>query len=240
MLNFGRTTYIYNMNKIATKDQFSAYQSLFDYLNDKLFNKELEDVLLNLGRRTKRTAGTFYHFRWQYDNEEKRHEISISPFIISEGKSSTIQTLTHEMCHLWQYQYGKHSKNGYHNKQWAKKMISLGLMPSDTGKEGGKMLGYSMSDYLIEGGLLDMVIKNMPDELWLPLTCLDAVQTVNLESLPEEVQLEIMEQEKRRIMKQKVVYKCPECNLKIWGKRDLSLRCNTCDTDLICTDSTAE
>ena len=135
------------MDKEPTKEQFLTYQKLFDFLNKSLFDSDLQNVLLNLSRgRSKRVAGTFYPFKWQYENNEQRHEISISPFITSLSKEQIIQTLVHEMSHLWQELKGKPSKNGYHNKEWSKKMESLGLIPSSKGKEGGKKTGYRMSD----------------------------------------------------------------------------------------------
>ena len=41
----------------------------------------------------------------------------------------TCSTLVHEMCHLWQAHFGKQRKPGYHDKQWAAKMLEIGLMP---------------------------------------------------------------------------------------------------------------
>jgi hypothetical protein len=32
-------------------------------------------------------------------------------------------------------------RRNYHNKEWAAKMIALGLMPSSTGMVGGKITG---------------------------------------------------------------------------------------------------
>ncbi len=56
------------------------------------------------------------------------------------------------MCHLWQHHFGTPSRTGYHNKEWAAKMREVGLIPSDTGKPGGKDTGQKVSDYLEEGG----------------------------------------------------------------------------------------
>ena len=37
------------------------------------------------------------------------------------------------MTHHWQQCFGSPSRNGYHNMQWARKMVEVGLMPSATG-----------------------------------------------------------------------------------------------------------
>ena len=58
-------------------------------------------------------------------------------------------TLVHEMCHLWQEDFGKPSRGGYHNRQWADKMIQVGLMPTDTGEPGGQLTGQRVTHYII-------------------------------------------------------------------------------------------
>lgn len=74
--------------------------------------------------------------------------------------------MVHEMVHLWQFQYGNPSQKAYHNKEWADKMESIGLMPSNTGRVGGKRTGQKMDDYPIKGGLfLKVAEKIMMDNL---------------------------------------------------------------------------
>lgn len=46
-----------------------------------------------------------------------------------------MQTIVHEMVHLWQYEFGKPSHRTYHNKEADK--MAIGLMPSNTDL-GGK------------------------------------------------------------------------------------------------------
>lgn len=72
-----------------------------------------------------------------------------------------LQTMAHEMCHLWQEHFGKSSRRTYHNQEWGNKMISFGLMPSNTGKERGKKTGQQMSDYPITDGIFLEVAKNL-------------------------------------------------------------------------------
>jgi len=55
------------------------------------------------------------------------------------------------MCHLEQHHFGKPS-GAYHNKEWAKMMHAVGLMPSNTGKPGGKQTGQTVSHYIVTGG----------------------------------------------------------------------------------------
>ena len=56
------------------------------------------------------------------------------------------------MVHLWQHHFGKPGRRGYHNKQWAAKMHEVGLIPSRTGKPGGKQTGQAVTHYIDENG----------------------------------------------------------------------------------------
>ncbi|HIE17406.1 MAG TPA: hypothetical protein EYP71_04350, partial [Dehalococcoidia bacterium] len=83
-------------------------------------------------------------------------EIALNPTHFKERTmAQTLSTLVHEMCHLWQHHFGKPPRGNYHNKQWATKMLSCGLIPSDTGREGGKQTGQNMTHYIEDGGVFD-------------------------------------------------------------------------------------
>lgn len=64
----------------------------------------------------------------------------------------TMQTMVHEMCHLWQHHFGTPGRGRYHNEEWAARMEAVGLMPSSTGQPGGKRTGDMMADYALSGG----------------------------------------------------------------------------------------
>jgi hypothetical protein len=67
------------------------------------------------------------------------------------------------MCHLWQYRLGKPARKSYHDRQWADRMESIGLMPSSTGKPGGARTGQHMADYPLEGGKFLEVASKLID-----------------------------------------------------------------------------
>lgn len=224
-----------------TKEQFYAFQGLFDYFNKNLFDGQLPDVILNFSRKNQ-TAGFFAPARWQRITGEDKHEISINPFSLSQGKEYVIQTLVHEMCHLWQQEFGEPSRSGYHNKEWATKMEACGLVPSSTGKVGGKKTGQHMADYLAPDGKLEKLIQAMPDSIWLPFK---AIETMDVEDLKEmlkeaeesgndqevkEIQ-ELLEEVESKKKKNKTKYSCPGCSVNIWGKPDLNVRCGYCDEE---------
>lgn len=135
-----------------TEQLYSSMEFLYNHFNKELYDNKLPKVLFT-NQRQKGVMGYFSNNRWAGANGDHCHEIAINPVYV--GKASLIelmQTLVHEMAHCWQYTYGKPSSKGYHNKQWADKMIQIGLMPSETGKPGGATTGFSMGDYPIPKG----------------------------------------------------------------------------------------
>jgi predicted SprT family Zn-dependent metalloprotease len=196
-------------NKTPTQLQFAAYQGLFNYFNKELFSEQLPNVLLNFSRKAK-TLGFFAPKRWERA-EVAVHEISLNPVYFKTMPFKDIaSTLVHEMAHLWQQDFGKPSKGGYHNEEWAKKMDTLGLPPSSTGKPGGKRVGHRMSNYIADDGPFAKAFEAMPAELALPFAC-------------------HAEPAGKRAKANKVKYICPGCQVKVWGKAGLTVRCGDCD-----------
>lgn len=204
-----------------TKEQYSALQALFDYFNKHLFDNQLDYVVFNFARK-KNMAGYFAPDHWQETDKaigekqgRKAHEIALNPDILQREPIYYCQTLVHEQCHLWQHTLGKNKPaKAYHNKEWAAKMEEVGLMPSDTGRPGGKKTGMRMSDYVIEGGKFERKFKQLPEYMLLPLTGV------------------IYGQKKKDKPKDKVKYTCPSCEINAWGKPELALLCGDCETPL--------
>ena len=69
--------------------------------------------------------------------------------------------MIHEQCHVWQYHFGTPSRRSYHDREWASKMESLGLIPSSTGFPGGNKTGQKMDDYLLAGGHAHLAIESL-------------------------------------------------------------------------------
>jgi hypothetical protein len=72
-----------------------------------------------------------------------------------------LRTIVHELVHQWQERFGKPTRRCYHDRQFAEKMESIGLMPSDTGMPGGKKTGQKMGDYMIRGGRFETVTREL-------------------------------------------------------------------------------
>lgn len=209
----------YNMK--PTKEQFIAYQKMYDYFNDNLFGSLLPGVMLNFSREGRNTAGFVAPIKW-IQGKNFIHELSITPTILSKSRKYVIQTLVHEMCHIWQIEFGSPSRLGYHNKEWADKMESLGLMPSNTGKQGGKRTGQKMSDYLIEGGKTNYYFKKMPENYWFPITESDPNKRIMMLTGNDNIKINPIQK------KRKKKYTCPRCNSNVWGKPNMTIICGCC------------
>ena len=89
-------------------------------------------------------------------------EIAMNPaYFAVRSIRQSLSTLAHEMVHQWQYHHGKPGRRGYHNLEWADKMESVGLMPSDTGLPGGKRTGEQMTHYIVDGGPFDLACAEL-------------------------------------------------------------------------------
>ena len=198
-----------------TSCQYGNLQRAYTYFNEQLFKSELGDCLLTLRSHGKNTLGLFHAEQWTVPDEDtKCHEIALSPAWLRRPLKDVFSTLVHEMAHLWQQDFGKPSRNGYHNREWGNKMKEVGLYPSNTGEPDGKEVGQRMTHYIVEGGPFDVVFDNMPDAIKLPW-----------------VGVEPTEKEKKKVTL-KVKYACPGCETVAWGKPDLNLTCGDCEEPL--------
>ncbi|MEE8058194.1 MAG: SprT-like domain-containing protein [Pseudomonadales bacterium] len=134
-----------------TDQLYRAIGDAFDYFNKELFTGSLPKVIFTVQRK-KGVLGYFAPDRWGSKEGKSCHEIALNPAYLAQSRTVEIfQTLVHEMVHCWQFCQGSPGRIGYHNKEWAYKMIEVGLMPS-SGSPGGAITGQSMSDYILEDG----------------------------------------------------------------------------------------
>jgi predicted SprT family Zn-dependent metalloprotease len=137
---------------LPTREAYSELQQAYDFFNEELFEGQLPSCLITL-QREKSTFGYFSAKRFGSIQGGYTDEIAMNPtYFAAVPLLETMQTLAHEMCHLWQHHFGKPGRVRYHNDEWANKMESIGLMPSSTGQPGGRRTGDRMADYAIEGG----------------------------------------------------------------------------------------
>ncbi|MGH1472501.1 MAG: SprT-like domain-containing protein [Cellvibrionaceae bacterium] len=133
-------------------EAYKLFENAYAFFNERLFSNTLPPCIITFQRQA-RLMGYVAFKRWVNIEGKTIDELAINPAYFANYSITTIlQTLCHEMVHIWQEYHGKPSRPGYHNSEWAEKMKQIGLMPSSTGKPGGSAVGNTMSDYVIEGG----------------------------------------------------------------------------------------
>jgi len=223
-----------------TKEFYALFDFMHEYFNRELFGNALKSVMITVTR--KNSMGYYSPERWIKETKISSDEIAINPTYFNQFPLIEIlQTMVHEMCHQWQQHYGKPSVN-YHNKEFANKMTSIGLMPSDTGKEGGAKTGPTMADYPIESGLFIKAANKFTKEDKFKLLWFDRISSItnnterndlynDLNLAPELLQISNNSTAaaiKPKPSKSKEKYICPACNINIWGKEDLNIICGDC------------
>ena len=136
-----------------TPIEYCGLQQAYDHFNFELLDGKLPDVMITLQRHA-HSAGYFSpdRFSGRADNFVK-HELNLNPDGFPDRSDEQIcSTLAHEMVHVWQEVFGKPSKGGYHNRQWAEQMKAIGLQPSASGLLGGKETGPQVSHYILADG----------------------------------------------------------------------------------------
>lgn len=137
----------------ATTIEHAAFDVAYKFFNMGLFGTQLPDCLITLQRKGQ-ARGYFHRSRFgSRDGSNVTDEIALNPAeFANRSDEEVLSTLAHEMVHCWQAQYGNPSRSGYHNREWADKMLEIGLIPSATGKTGGAQVGQRMTHYIVEHG----------------------------------------------------------------------------------------
>lgn len=243
------------MNNLSpTKEFYNLFVHIYEHYNKTLFDGILNNPMIIVTRKSS-VAGYYSPRRWtDFSKTELVDEIAINPEIFSKNPINEIcQTIVHEMCHQWQHNFGKPSRSGYHNKEWADKMEEIGLMPSTTGDVGGNKTGQNMSDYILTGGLFESSTKNLISEDIFKKLYFDtnnsskqfnneqefSVSEVNLNSLSvkiSDVNVEeassfgsnLIQLAEKKTDKNKIKYTCYTCDINLWGKPGLKIICGEC------------
>ena len=237
-----------------SNETYPPLQLAYDVFNRELFADSLPAVMLTLQRQAN-TCGYLSPNRFANRTGAIVHELAMNPewFAISP-LLEILQTLVHEMVHVWQYTSGKPGRGRFHNVEWGNKMESIGLMPSDTGQPGGKRTGDHMGDYAIEGGRFLKVVQQLLDEHNFAIAWYDRfpptrppaasapliVATINgvpmsaaATQIPADHGVATVERPSKpvRNSSNRVKYHCAGCKTNVWGKPGLSINCNGCNME---------
>lgn len=237
-----------------THQTYTELQQAYDHFNKALFDGQLPACLITL-QREKRTYGYFSAKRFSNADGELTDEIAMNPvYFAVVPLLELMQTLVHEMTHLWQHSFGKPGRGRYHNEEWAGKMEAIGLMPSSTGKPGGRRTGDHMGDFAVDGGLFmtacaDLLTQSFHiswyDRFPRAVHVLSGMSSMALQadaafgggSVPAqsivgmaeliETALDAEQEAQAPNKTNRVRYVCP-CANKVWGKPGLRVICGAC------------
>jgi len=110
-----------------TRDEYAGFDGAYEWFNKQLFDSQLPSCLITLQRKA-HSHGYFANDRFGHrtDAEDRTDELALNPdTFVGRSDKDILSTLVHEMCHGWQQHFGKPSRTGYHNRQWAAKMIEV-------------------------------------------------------------------------------------------------------------------
>ncbi len=203
--------------------------------------------------------GFFYPERFSNRQTAICNEIALNPaYFLDRGCKDVMSTLVHEMVHAWQHHFGKAGRRGYHNKQWAAKMVQVGLLPTSTGIAGGKQTGQRVSHLVMHDGEFDRAYEALMQSdfnlSWFDLLpSLDLLNHLVLGAETPEEQLSILMDYYEdlgidsslakevlieglkcsgKTLGTRVRYQCPSCEINVWGKPLLNIVCGDCDCGL--------
>lgn len=211
-------------SKSPTATTYEGLELAYQFFNDRCFSGQLPDCLITLQRK-RRAYGYFWAKKFiERSGENHTDEIALNPSLfLEQSVEEILQTLLHEMCHLWQFHFGKTSRAGYHNRQWADKMLEVGLIPSSTGKPGGRQVGQRMGDYVDPEGQFPALCKELLD-LGFELPYVERQS-------PKKSALALQKRQS------KTKYTCPGCGVNAWAKQDVRLACGDCVVPLVSTSN---
>lgn len=212
--------------KKPTDDLFHHFQLAYDYLNLSLFSDRLPDCILSFATHG-RSKGYFTAGRWTTcDQQISAHEISLNPVLLDASTEEIMVWLARLMTHVWQQEYGDFPPNnkGYYNREFTLKLSAIGIEASVDGTPDGKRTGFKMLHWLEASSKFHTVLKDMPERYFFPWKG--------------------EQPERSTKQRNKQIYACSNCNLRVETPSYAHLTCNTqaCDQvmELISEESTDE
>jgi predicted SprT family Zn-dependent metalloprotease len=239
-----------------TEQAYEELQRAYDWFNQRLFEATLPQCLITL-QRHKRTMGYFCHERFVDIQGQRTDEIAMNPeYFAVQSAEAVLSTLVHEMVHLWQQHFGKPGRGQYHNGEWAKRMLRVGLVPSHTGQPGGKQTGDQMDHYIEPDGAFSVCCSDLLATdfriSWydrFPPRILDLTQAHCLPvhgdgenanaslaakgSVPALTGLASSMVVRATDGSNRTKYVCFECGAQAWGKPRLKLICGDCQVSML-------
>jgi predicted SprT family Zn-dependent metalloprotease len=225
-----------------TKQLYDTLNRAYAHYNTHLFQDKLPHCVITLSNKGRRSYG--YYVRGKFannkDNTQLSDEICLNPVHFeTKDFQETMQTLVHEMVHLWQFNHGKPPSRAYHDKEFAAKMFEVGLQPTSDGTPTGATTGPHMLDICIPDGLFDVATKALAAD-GLALDWYDRTYSVlgaspAAKPKPGSATASEEAEESAKPLKKpssKIKYSCPDGHINAWAKPNAKLVCGECSQQL--------
>ncbi|MGE0279587.1 MAG: hypothetical protein AB7P20_03090 [Rhizobiaceae bacterium] len=225
--------------RMPTAEAYGQLQQIGAVFNERHFGGMLPNVMFTFTRQA-HVAGYFCADAFRDRGGAVAHEIALNLSCCDpDDDRAAFRTIAHEFTHLWRHLFGRRNRKGgfgapgYHDFVWAEKMIEIGLMPSSTGRPGGKRTGFRMSDYLIECGPLDLTCRELAIS-GFKLNWGDGLTGFSAAPAPDETDGEEDDRRKsgarRRPSRRR--FECAGCEMLAWARPAAALGCLTCNLPL--------
>ena len=197
--------------------------------------KEFPKIVMAINNRVSSCVVAFVQADALYDKStaEKIQYMGINPYYLDRTVGEVMATLCHELCHIYENAYIHIARNGYHDKQWASLMKDCGLEPKYLNKSKT-----AVSHTVIEGGEFDKFISEFVEEHGADFFTICSYSKVLDTKVRKELGLSDEDEEDKpdnadkplkKYNRNKVKYTCPNCDTKVWGKKDLYIICGNCN-----------
>ncbi len=201
-----------NQNNIIGKALDELYR-VFDILNKSYYSNKLPIPVITI-QKAKREGNTGWcSTRKVWENKitgEARFETNICPEYLNRESHEIIETLQHEMVHLFYSFVDVNDCSGsVHNKKFKDLAEKVGLIV-----EKSKKYGYGHTTCSPE---FEEFIK---EEIKLYMTAFEYFRT-----LPKK---EAKPPKEKKTFK----YTCPQCNSEVKGKKDKNVKCGDCEVTM--------
>lgn len=207
-----------------TTQTYTSLTAAYECFNRELFSGDRPPCLITM-QRHKGALGFFSGERFANTSDPKEitDEIALNPVHFATRKPvEVLSTLVHEMVHLWQHHFGERPRKGYHDRQWAGKMLEVGLIPTETGDMGGRQTGQHVTHLIEEDGryarAVEKLLRERPAILY-----------------HDRIKEDDAVRKKKAASKTK--YTCPGCGLNAWAKPESPLVCGACQEPMDAEES---
>ena len=201
-----------------TRETYDRLQQAYEHFNRWLFDNRLPNALITLQRR-RNSFGFFASARFEH-GERRADEIALNPQgFACRPPIDSLATLVHEMVHLWQHHHGQPGRGRYHNREWADRMKAIGLHPTDTGSEGGREIGETITHVIVAGGAFEKAARQLlARDFSIPWKEIRPAAARGGDAAEAEPAPPTRSGKRVR-------YCCPDCDLKAWARHDARLVC---------------